>query len=657
MAKPGKSSFRRILLSRILLLSVPVLLIGETVAFRKARSSLLETARQNLKESAIRKAESIEDAVTALRSNLLTASQTVVLQEGTAKEAQTFLTQLAGQLPTNIKCLQLTNLKSGDIIASTCGNQVINPTLKKDWFPSTVQSRFNGNSTIRIEAILPTAPTTVTNENKTGFPNQLNLLFTVPIYGRSGNLRYALSLQSALHEVKQYPPGSLTGSMVVIAEDGTILAHPLTDRVGKNISQEADVERLRSIVKNATTGREDFLHLSFHKKGEKAEELLAGYTAIYNPITSQPNQQLIVLAVTPLNNALFGLEEIKFILIVLTVGLIGGSLLATLYMARDLARPLEKLRDYAQNIQDRHTVDPVPHDFKIRELHQLAAALDSMVERLKTWADELETAWKEAKDANKLKSEFLATTSHELRNPLNAIINCVRLVRDGYCDHRDEELDFLQRAEEAAIHLLGIINDVLDISKIEEGKLSVVLEPVDLEILLQEVVNLQSVNIQHKGLKFSFIPPQQKIPVLADPAKLKQVLINVIGNAIKFTEQGSVTITTEIQETLDNATGSSKPQVMVIVTDTGVGVDPAQQHKLFRPFVMVDGSTTRRFGGTGLGLAISKNLMQLMGGTITLYSAGANQGTTVTIFMPIIDALPLRSPGKGGEDRELEVRS
>ncbi len=97
-----------------------------------------------------------------------------------------------------------------------------------------------------------------------------------------------------------------------------------------------------------------------------------------------------------------------------------------------------------------------------------------MVERLKAWAEELEIAWKEAKTANHVKSQFLATTSHELRNPLNIIINCIRLVEDGLCDSREEEMEFLKRADETAIHLLGIINDLLDISKIEAGKLSVV---------------------------------------------------------------------------------------------------------------------------------------------------------------------------------------
>jgi signal transduction histidine kinase len=170
-----------------------------------------------------------------------------------------------------------------------------------------------------------------------------------------------------------------------------------------------------------------------------------------------------------------------------------------------------------------------------------------MVERLKAWAEELETAWKEAQAANQLKNEFLANTSHELRTPLNAIIGCIRLVRDDCCDDREEEMDFLQRADDAAIHLLGIINDVLDIAKIEAGKLSVVLEPLDLRKLLKDVIDLQAVQIHQKGLEFITPDLQEPITVHADPAKLKQVLLNVVGNATKFTDNGNITISIRIE--------------------------------------------------------------------------------------------------------------
>ncbi|AFZ28851.1 integral membrane sensor signal transduction histidine kinase [Gloeocapsa sp. PCC 7428] len=638
MAKPGQSSFRRILLSRILLLSVPVLLIGEAVAFRKARSILLETARQNLTESAVRKGESIEDAIAALKAISITASQTQILQAGTAIQAQQYLNQLASQLPDYVQCVHLKEAQTQKQIASTCGNIWANTEA----LLPTPQTRSLLDTPIHVTALLPADLPTKAQNLTPGSDRSLGQLYlrlSTAVFTPTGQPRYILSIQAALESQEHTRRGSLTGYTVVIAQDGTILAHPLAECVGENIRYEPDAVRLQRIVDHAIAGRQDMQNVSFTKNGA---EFLAGYSAIASPITNESNHYWTILAVTRLDNALYGLHEIKIILIVLTVGLLAASLLATRYLARDLARPLEKLRDYALNLQSHHVVERVPHNFKIREFQQLAEALERMVERLTASAEEIETAWEEAQVANQLKSEFLATTSHELRTPLNAIIGCVRLVRDGCCDDREEEMEFLQRADEAAIHLLSIINDLLDVAKIEAGKLSVVLEPTDLQQLLKEVINLQTVHIQQKGLQLVASQGIEPIPVQADPAKLKQVLLNVIGNAVKFTEQGRITISTRL-EPVTEPSPSSSTRVVITVEDTGVGIDPALQHKLFRPFVMVDGTTTRKFGGTGLGLAISRNLIELMGGSITLHSAGAGQGTTVTITMPVMDLAPFRS--------------
>lgn len=631
MAKPGQSSFRRILLSRILLLSVPVLLIGEAVAFRKARSSLLETARQNLIESAVRKGESINDAIASLKANLLIASQTHILQEGSVAQVQQYLNELAPQLPNYLQCVQINDIETKRQIASTCEGYSIQQT----------NLLALSQSPLKTNAIQVTNLSHSSQSHNGNDPalNQLHVVLSTVVSTPAGVPRYVLSIQAALEQQESTQRGSLTGYTVVIAPDGTFLAHPMTECIGENIAQEPDAPRLQKIVANAIAGRQNVHNVFFTKNGA---EYLAGYSAIPSPITNEPNQYWTILAVTHLDNALFGLREIKVILIVLTAGLVGASLLATRYLAQDLARPLEKLRDYALNLQSHHVVERVPHNFKIREFQQLAEALERMVERLKASADEIESAWEEAQAANRLKSEFLATTSHELRTPLNAIIGCVRLVRDGCCDDRDEEMDFLQRADEAAIHLLNIINDLLDVAKIEAGKLSVVLEPTDLRQTLIDVINLQTIHIQQKGLQLIAPHGLDPIPVQADPAKLKQVLLNVIGNAVKFTEQGSITIKTQIELVAASA-DSSKSQVVVIVEDTGVGIDPALQHKLFRPFVMVDGTTTRKFGGTGLGLAISRTLIELMGGSIRLCSAGSGQGTTVAITMPVMDISPFRS--------------
>jgi signal transduction histidine kinase len=677
MAKPGQSSFRRILLSRLLLLSVPVLLAGVYVTYRKARSTFLETTRQNLTESAVRKGENIQQSLAALQANLAAASATAVLKSPSPEAYQKFINQLAQQLPTEIQCVQLSDLQTKAIVASTCGTRAIvqaeatrdaqappmSTRLATLW-PQQQSQSLPTPSEVYVTALLPQQrPTTATaTGNRSNSSNQLNLVLSAPVYNSAGQLRYALSVQSALLHQEQSKPRSLSGYPVAIDQQGTILTHIDPERVGRNIDREKDARPLKGIVAKAIAGQQGFEHLfSFEKNGV---ELVAGYTAIASPITAESQQKWIILAVTPIDNALYGLKEIKQVLFVLTCGLIAASFLVTLYVARDLARPLEKLRDYALNASQLHSTDRIPHNFKIREINQLSEALDGMIERLKHWAEELEAAWKEAQAANQLKNEFLANTSHELRTPLNGIIGCLRLVRDGFCDDREEELDFLQRADDAAIHLLGIINDVLDIAKIEAGKLTVEIEPIDLRKLLNEVINLEAVPIQQKGLEFQTTELHEVIPVRADPAKLKQVLLNVIGNAVKFTDAGSISISTRLEATVetpvmspDDSSNGSYPlptssQVVITVKDTGIGIDPTEQHKLFRPFVMVDGSTTRKCGGTGLGLAISRNLMQLMGGNVTLSSAGNGQGTTVEITLPTIEQSLLLS-GESSKSNSL----
>ncbi|WP_063800749.1 sensor histidine kinase [Mastigocoleus testarum] len=620
MAKSRQSSFRRILVSRILLLSVPVLLIGEIIVFKKARSSLLETARQNLTESAVIKGEMITNGIAALKSNLISISQTSVIQSGSQEKIQEYLKRLKNYLPTNVECIQLTDVTNNNVINSTCGDNIIKE-LKLP-LPS---------NEVDLDVRLP-PQNGITGQKE--IKNKLRLIFSVPVYDQNQTVKYILNLQTLLQVRVKNKRGILTGSTVVIDEDGRILAHPIATRVGTNIKEHADATRLQKIVKNAVAGRKHFLHLFFENEGQ---ELLAGYKAIAAPVTGNQKEKWVVLAVTSLDNALYGLGQIKIILLILTLCLVGVSVLASLYLARDLALPMEELGDYAQNLHLRKDVKPVPHNFEIREFNQLAQALEQMVERLKAWANELEIAWEEAKGANQSKSQFLAATSHELRNPLNIIINCVRLVREDMCDSREEELEFLKRADDTAIHLLGIINSLLDISKIEAGKLSVYPEPIDLRKLLLDVINIQSVTVQQKGLQLNTPQMDEIIPVNADSSKLKQVLINIIGNATKFTEAGSITISTAT-ETIED-----KPQIIISVTDTGLGIEPSQQEKLFRPFVMVDTSRSRQFGGTGLGLAISRNLMEMMGGKIALESPGLDQGTTVKISLPLIDPALLSS--------------
>ena len=220
MVKPGQSSFRRILLSRLLLLSVPVLLTGAYVTYRKARSVLLETARQNLTESAVRKGESIEQSIAALKANLLTASETVVLQSPSSETYQEFVQQLAQQLPTQIDCVQLTDIKTQQIAASTCGNQLLLSQEVTSFWPQQQEQSLWDSSKVYVTALPPKTPSPV--EEKALPPKstgQLGLLLSAPVYNNAGQLQYALSIQSSLLKPQKIEPGSLSGYPLVINED------------------------------------------------------------------------------------------------------------------------------------------------------------------------------------------------------------------------------------------------------------------------------------------------------------------------------------------------------------------------------------------------------------------------------------------------------
>ena len=622
MVKLNQSSFRRILLSRILLLSLPVLLIGEVVAFRHVRSKLLETSIQHLNVSAKEKSRQIQAQIATMQTKMLLASQITALKSGSPIFVRQFLEKLLLQLPNHIKCLQLTSLPDDKLIASTCKSR--DRVIKQELWSQQDDLLYEAQN-IQVQLVFaPSSPTTT----------QMQLLLSAPVYDTGLQRRYALTMQSILSSRSNNSESAkvtMAASTVIIAENGTIIAHPTAELVGKNISQQPNYPQWKKIISKAIARQNDekLNNFSFTQNGET---LLASYKVIDSPISTERGKHWIILAVTPQSTALQGLKEIKLILFVLTLSLLGASLLTALRLARELAEPLEQLGDYALKLQNHHEVKRMPHNFKIREFNQLASALDLMVKRLKLSAEELEKAWTEAKAANESKSNFLATTSHELRNPLNAIINCIRLVRDDYCDDKQEEAEFLERAEEAAIHLLGIINDLLDIAKIESGKQSLVMEELNLEQILQEVISLQKIHIHQKNLQLITSRSSEPIIVKSDRAKLKQILINVIGNAVKFTEIGSISIKTQIEL----ETSSNDWRVVIIIEDTGIGIEPSQQSKLFRPFGMADGTTTRRFGGTGLGLAISRNLVELMGGSIMLCSAGIDQGTTVAISLPLI---------------------
>lgn len=266
--------------------------------------------------------------------------------------------------------------------------------------------------------------------------------------------------------------------------------------------------------------------------------------------------------------------------------------------------------------------------------------------QLKTTVDKygsIESKNKVLEEMNHRKDEFLRQTSHELRTPMNGIIGSLQLLLDDLCDDRDEELELLKQAHDSSLHLLTLINQVLDLARIEEGKISFDIKTIDLQACLTAAIYLQFSNIRQKGLRLYKQDYSHRIKVKADPTKLKQIFINIIGNAIKFTDRGSISISTEIRHGEHPQTQESEEMAVITIKDTGIGIAPHIQDKLFQPFVVEDESRLHALGSTGLGLVISKNLVEMMGGRIQLVSPGKNQGTLVEIFLPLSDGVTSNS--------------
>lgn len=308
----------------------------------------------------------------------------------------------------------------------------------------------------------------------------------------------------------------------------------------------------------------------------------------------------------------------------------------------------------------------IAHATLFAESQALASELQRVNSDLMQQHQALEEARRQAEEAriqaenlSRLKSEFLANTSHELRTPLNGMIGFLKLVLDGMADDPEEQEQFVQEAYNSALHLLNVINDILDIAKIEAGKMQLDLGPVKLEELFKDVDNKTRLQAEQKHLHYEISLPatRDELILLGNYQRLFQVMLNLVGNAIKFTPEGEVKIDAEIVKKKITIQDQELPgYVKVRVADTGIGVSLDQQDKLFQTFSQVDSSRTRQYGGTGLGLAISQKLVEAMGGVVNFYSMGEGLGSTVTFTVPLYQE-PVIAIGEAMKPVESSTKS
>lgn len=327
------------------------------------------------------------------------------------------------------------------------------------------------------------------------------------------------------------------------------------------------------------------------------------------------------------------------------------SLTLSAWVARAVSRPIVALTSAAERLADGDYDVPiaVPNDRSeigdlSRSLAGLQGALTDARQRMARYVDGVVEAKEAAEAAARAKTFFVANVSHELRTPINAVLGLAHLCLRG--DLSERQRDYLTKIDVASRNLASLVDDVLDFSKLESGAVQLEQEPFCVSELVSQVETVVKSGLDKPALRVEFTVDRE-LPetLMGDALRLQQILVNLAGNAVKFTDRGLVRV--HLQE--ESRSGSSV-RVQMSVVDTGIGMDPATVRSLFRPFKQADPSTTRKFGGTGLGLVITKRLVEAMEGTLTVTSELASGSTFVAnVVLQVADGAAVRVSNSAGQ--------
>ena len=475
-----------------------------------------------------------------------------------------------------------------------------------------------------------------------GSGSDISVSSAYPIYNKDGTINGVLGIDMTLSKISSFLRDlkvSRSGQVFILERNGLLIASSKIDpvkRLGNDMKRLAAVDTGEPLLQ-ATTQKlvtrfgsleqiKDSYQFDFDLTGERQ------FVQV-NPWRDELGLDWLVVVIIPESEFMGQINANRQTTIFLILGALGIAIILGIFTSRWITRPILDLKEaataFAEGQFDR-TVDLQRED----ELGTLAQAFNRMASqlqaafvqlqannedlenRVKERTTELQAAKVIADSANQAKSEFLAAMSHELRTPLNGILGYAQILGRSNTIP-EKERHGINIIHQCGTHLLTLINDVLDISKIEARKLELIPQPIYLPSLIQGVVEISQIRAQQKSLDFRY-NPNLSLPggIIADEKRLRQVLINLLGNAIKFTDKGSVTLEVE---RLDSSTNPLFTNLRFSITDTGVGIAPEDVQKLFRAFEQV-GDRSRQAEGTGLGLAISQQIVQLMGGEIQVES-------------------------------------
>ncbi|MGH9869725.1 MAG: response regulator [Candidatus Polarisedimenticolia bacterium] len=444
------------------------------------------------------------------------------------------------------------------------------------------------------------------------------------------------------------------GYVILVSDDGIILSHPDAHSVFRDIRDDSSLSSIAPLLQASLRGVEEF---SPPDGSEATGRWLLGHSRLMRPSSLGP-LNWTVAAVASRAESVAPIAQVRNRSVFIGLAFLLAAVPVVMAASRRLLRPLENLATSADRIRqgDLHLSFSAPSG---NEIGRLADTLSSMLENLKAAhrrtldinaglertvrdrTDELqrknrqiEAQNKKVLEANRMKSQFLANMSHELRTPLNAVLALSDIMANEMSGTLNEE----QMKQITTIHrsgksLLRLINDVLDLSKIEAGRMSVEKVSMSLGTLITLVSDTLRPLAEDKNLSLS-VKTSADLPqyITSDEHKLRQILVNLLGNAIKFTDRGEVSLAVSFQK--DTSTLS------FFISDTGIGIAAEALDRIFEEFHQADGSTTRKYGGTGLGLTISKRMAELMGGTLTVRSV-LGQGSTFALTVPYVPSSPV----------------
>jgi signal transduction histidine kinase/ActR/RegA family two-component response regulator len=405
------------------------------------------------------------------------------------------------------------------------------------------------------------------------------------------------------------------GHAVIVDARGQVIAHPFKDWIAA--SRDISGVPVVAAMMRGETGVGQFYSPAFNGN------MIAGYAVV-------PETGWGVMVPQPIAELRRRADQVNQMAMVIALVSFGGAALMAWLLALYLARPVRRVAATAEAVLQGNDEVAVPefHGLVPYEIRRLGAAFNTMLDGLRRRATETRQALRQAETSNTAKSQFLANMSHEIRTPLNGVVGMIELMM--LTDLSPSQRRYVETATQSSQSLLRLIDDILDLSRIEVGRLELERAPFHLPSLIHDVRVLFADQARAKGLTlWASVPDALNVVLVGDRHRLQQVLANLVGNALKFTVEGTVNLRGSVEQAAGNAL-----RIRFEVSDTGIGIPASKQDMIFEAFTQADSSMTRRYGGTGLGLSIARQLCHMMDGEIGVESiVGAGSTFWFTVLM------------------------